>query len=279
MTSTKSIGTAAEKQSELLRFIQERLHESGAPPSIDEMKDALDLRSKSGIHRLIMALEERGFIRRLANRTRAIEVLSLPESATAAAPRLQRFSPSVIPGNLGRVRSIAPARGPEKHPAVMAPAAQHTRAAETLPERIPPELLAQVDALVAAHPEPAPKRGKVIQELIREALSARRVRQEVRVEDYGLTKKQLAETIGIAPEALYKRKRLGAAKTQSRLREMNEILTRVVGWAGGPTQAMAWYRAEPIPAFGGRTAEALVKSGQAGPLRDYLDSIALGGFA
>jgi predicted NUDIX family NTP pyrophosphohydrolase len=64
-----------------------------------------------------------------------------------------------------------------------------------------------------------------------------------------------------------------------RLCEMNEILTRVAGWAGGPAQAMAWYRAEPIPAFGGRTAEALVKSGQAGPLRDYLDSIALGGFA
>jgi hypothetical protein len=99
------------------------------------------------------------------------------------------------------------------------------------------------------------------------------------VEDYGLTKKQLAETIGIAPEALYKRERLNAAKTQSRLREMNEILTRVAGWAGGPAQAMAWYRAEPIAAFGGRTAEALVKTGHAGPLRDYLDSIALGGFA
>jgi hypothetical protein len=63
------------------------------------------------------------------------------------------------------------------------------------------------------------------------------------------------------------------------VREMNEILTRVAGWAGGSAQAMAWYRAEPIPAFGGRTAEALVKSGQAGPLRDYLDLIALGGFA
>jgi repressor LexA len=61
------------KQSELLRFIHERLQESGVPPSFDEMKDALDLRSKSGIHRLIMALEERGFIRRLANRARAIE--------------------------------------------------------------------------------------------------------------------------------------------------------------------------------------------------------------
>jgi hypothetical protein len=101
----------------------------------------------------------------------------------------------------------------------------------------------------------------------------------IEIGDYGLTKKQLAETVGLAPEALYKRERLGAAKTQSRLREMNEILTRVSAWAGGGAQAMAWYRAEPIPAFGGRTAESLVKSGQAGQLRDYLDSIALGGFA
>lgn len=96
--------------------------------------------------------------------------------------------------------------------------------------------------------------------------------------EYGLSKKQLAETIGLAPEALYKVSRVNAAKTQSRLREMNEILTRVSAWAGGPAQAMAWYRAEPIPAFG-RTAEQLVKSGQATALRDYLDSIALGGFA
>jgi hypothetical protein len=66
---------------------------------------------------------------------------------------------------------------------------------------------------------------------------------------------------------------------ENRLRERDEVLARVADWTGGPAQAMAWYRAEPIPAFGGRTAEALVKSGQAGPLRDYLDSIALGGFA
>src|SRR3569833_2722782 len=71
------------KQYELLRFINERLKESGVPPSFDEMKDALDLRSKSGIHRLITALEERGFIRRLANRARAIEVIKLPEPATS----------------------------------------------------------------------------------------------------------------------------------------------------------------------------------------------------
>jgi repressor LexA len=99
-----------KKQSELLRFIHERLQEAGVPPSFDEMKEALDLRSKSGIHRLILALEERNFIRRLPNRARAIEVLRLPESATVAAPRSQRFSPSVIEGNLGRVR--APGRAP-----------------------------------------------------------------------------------------------------------------------------------------------------------------------
>ena len=93
------------KQSELLRFIHERLQEEGVPPSFDEMKDALELRSKSGIHRLIMALEERGFIKRLHNRARAIEVLRLPESATVGAPRPQKFSPSVINGNLGRVRA------------------------------------------------------------------------------------------------------------------------------------------------------------------------------
>jgi repressor LexA len=91
------------KQAELLRFIHERLKEAGVPPSFDEMKDALDLRSKSGIHRLITALEERGFIRRLPNRARALEVLRLPESTTPASGRGKRFSPSVIEGNLGRV--------------------------------------------------------------------------------------------------------------------------------------------------------------------------------
>ncbi|MBK9082982.1 MAG: transcriptional repressor LexA [Rhizobiales bacterium] len=96
------------KQSELLRFINERLKETGVPPSFDEMKDALDLRSKSGIHRLIMALEERGFIRRLPNRARALEVLKLPESSTPSTAR-GRFEPSVIEGNLGRVRKPAPA--------------------------------------------------------------------------------------------------------------------------------------------------------------------------
>ncbi|HWV44297.1 transcriptional repressor LexA [Pseudorhodoplanes sp.] len=92
------------KQLELLRFINERLKEAGVPPSFDEMKDALDLRSKSGIHRLITALEERGFIRRLPNRARAIEVIKLPESSNHGASVRRGFTPSVIEGNLGRVR-------------------------------------------------------------------------------------------------------------------------------------------------------------------------------
>jgi repressor LexA len=72
------------KQHELLMFIHERLKESGIPPSFDEMKEALDLASKSGIHRLITALEERGFIRRLPNRARALEVVKLPETRPSA---------------------------------------------------------------------------------------------------------------------------------------------------------------------------------------------------
>src|SRR6202051_4293038 len=98
-----------KKQSELLRFIHERLQEAGVPPSFDEMKEALDLRSKSGIHRLILALEERNFIRRLPNRARAIEVLRLPESVGhgVAGGRSRGFVPSVIEGNLGRVRAPA----------------------------------------------------------------------------------------------------------------------------------------------------------------------------
>jgi len=104
-----------KKQSELLRFIHERLKEDGVPPSFDEMKDALDLRSKSGIHRLIMALEERGFIRRLPNRARALEVLKMPDQSVPAGPggRGGRFSPSVIEGNLGRVRSMPGLPAPE----------------------------------------------------------------------------------------------------------------------------------------------------------------------
>ena len=100
------------KQHELLLFIHQRLKEAGIPPSFDEMKDALNLASKSGIHRLITALEERGFIRRLPNRARALEVLRLPDSiAPGLAPARSKFSPSIIEGSLGRRQSEA-ARAP-----------------------------------------------------------------------------------------------------------------------------------------------------------------------
>lgn len=100
------------KQHELLMFIHERLKEQGVPPSFDEMKEALDLRSKSGIHRLITALEERGFIRRLPHRARALDVIRLPESVAPSLARTGRkFSPSVVEGGLGKVPE-KPARAP-----------------------------------------------------------------------------------------------------------------------------------------------------------------------
>ncbi len=118
-----------QKQKDLLIFIHDRMQKSGVPPSFDEMKDALDLKSKSGIHRLIMALVERGFIRRLPNRARAIEVIKLPESmggpptapsvsagSEASGPgsspnMLQRrpgFQPSVIEGSKAKVELQTP---------------------------------------------------------------------------------------------------------------------------------------------------------------------------
>jgi repressor LexA len=89
-----------KKQHELLCYIHERLSETGVSPSFEEMKDALDLKSKSGVHRLISALEERGFIRRLPNRARALEVLRMPEAGAGAAAAAS----NVIP-----FRSTAPA--------------------------------------------------------------------------------------------------------------------------------------------------------------------------
>ncbi|MEI6438822.1 MAG: transcriptional repressor LexA [Alphaproteobacteria bacterium] len=91
------------KQHELLMFIHERIKETGVSPSFDEMKDALDLASKSGIHRLITALEERGFLRRLAHRARALEVVKLPEQATASAPPKGRgaFRPQLVEAREG----------------------------------------------------------------------------------------------------------------------------------------------------------------------------------
>ncbi|WP_439104983.1 transcriptional repressor LexA [Celeribacter marinus] len=90
-----------KKQMQLLEFIDTRMRKDGVPPSFDEMKEALDLRSKSGIHRLITALEERGFIRRLAHRARAIEIVKLPEAlgGEPTAPTVAGFTPRVIDGD------------------------------------------------------------------------------------------------------------------------------------------------------------------------------------
>ena len=92
-----------KKQLDLLEFIHKRVQRDGVPPSFDEMKEALDLRSKSGIHRLITALEERGFIRRLAHRARALEILKLPDTMQTQSG----FTPHVIDGD--RPDAIPPA--------------------------------------------------------------------------------------------------------------------------------------------------------------------------
>jgi uncharacterized protein (DUF2384 family) len=99
------------------------------------------------------------------------------------------------------------------------------------------------------------------------------------VKGFGMSKQQLAETMGVKPETVYRSSRVSAPKTQTRATEMLEIVGRIADWAGGEKQAMAWYRAEPIAAFGGRTAESLVKEGKAAAVRDYLDHVATGGFA
>lgn len=96
---------------------------------------------------------------------------------------------------------------------------------------------------------------------------------------FRMTKGQLAETVGLGVATVSKAERRTAPRTQSRVREMLEIVSRIRDWAGGETQAMAWYRSQPIPALDGRTPEALVKAGQAGAVRDYLDHLALGGYA
>jgi repressor LexA len=140
------------KQHELLMFIHERLKEAGVPPSFDEMKEALDLRSKSGIHRLITALEERGFIRRLPHRARALEILKLPESMSPSLSSAARgFSPSVIEGSLGRARP--PAAGNDDSPAAVIPVMGRIAAGvpiEAIQDHthniaVPPEMLGQGD--------------------------------------------------------------------------------------------------------------------------------------
>jgi hypothetical protein len=94
-----------------------------------------------------------------------------------------------------------------------------------------------------------------------------------------VSRDQLAQTAGLATTTLRKKDRSAAPRPQARLREMVEILDRIDAWAGGEAQALAWYRSQPIPALNGRTAEALVQSGDAALVRSYLDHLALGGFA
>ena len=103
-----------EKQKELLLFIHARMQDEGVPPSFDEMKDALDLKSKSGIHRLITALVERGFIRRLPHRARAIEVIKLPENQ-CRAPRRARTAASSLSVIEGAARPRAAAAAVDGH--------------------------------------------------------------------------------------------------------------------------------------------------------------------
>ena len=98
-------------------------------------------------------------------------------------------------------------------------------------------------------------------------------------ERLGISKRELAETAGLPRSTAQRRSRAESATSQARINEMAEIIHRIATWAGGERQALAWYRAEPIPAFGDRTAESLVKSGKAAAVRDYLDHLALGGFA
>ena len=129
------------KQHELLRFIHDRLEETGISPSFEEMKDALDLKSKSGVHRLISALEERGFIRRLANRARALEVLKMPESAVAGSSMPKPANDlgartTSVPANIpeaandvidiplhGRIAAGVPIEAMEEHRSLPVPAA------------------------------------------------------------------------------------------------------------------------------------------------------------
>ncbi len=114
------------KQRELLQFIHDRLKQSGVSPSFDEMREALDLKSKSGVHRLISALEERQFIRRLPNRARALEVIKMPETAQPAQP--QRTMPLAANDTLeiplhGRVAAGTPIEALQGNESFSVPAA------------------------------------------------------------------------------------------------------------------------------------------------------------
>lgn len=94
-----------------------------------------------------------------------------------------------------------------------------------------------------------------------------------------VSKLELAAAAGLSRDAVSKTARLRTPATQGRLRDMVEIITRVLPWAGSVPQAFAWYRAQPLPSFGDQTAEDLVKAGRAQAVKDYLARIAVGGYA
>jgi len=106
---------------------------------------------------------------------------------------------------------------------------------------------------------------------------------DLRVQDvaevFRMSGRHMAETLGLPLEGSQESKRGHGQNPQTRMREMLEIIQLLQDWAGGVVQAMAWYRSEPIPSFGGRTAEALVKSGSAPAVREYIQHLATGGFA
>jgi hypothetical protein len=116
----------------------------------------------------------------------------------------------------------------------------------------------------------------LIQEVIGEGglIAADRLSDTLRI-----TRAQLAQSTGLSRDSVTKTARARTPATQSRLRDIVEILNRVQGWAGSPQRAFAWYRSEPLPSFGDQTAEALVKEGRAEAVKAYLDRIAIGGFA
>ncbi|MGN8200503.1 XRE family transcriptional regulator [Salinisphaera sp. RV14] len=94
-----------------------------------------------------------------------------------------------------------------------------------------------------------------------------------------VNKTQLADVLGLGVESLHRRKRESAARVQSRMRDLIEIINRARPWAGSVNQAFAWYRSQPLPSFGGQTAEALVKQGNAAAVKAYLSRISEGGYA
>lgn len=170
-----------------------------------------------------------------------------------------------------------------KHPPEIAKSAKHA-AKRTLTRKVgdpvaPRKLTARSAPKPKAAASGALEAGGVAALLRKYVNRSGVVEMDRLAEGLGFSKKNLAGTLGMAMDTMYRPERLASPATQTRMREMLEILGRITAWAGGETQAMAWYRAQPIPAFGGRTAEALVKDNQAGPLREYLDHLSMGGFA